>query len=410
MPKPSLNRSLGRTDAFSLLYALFKVVSSSQIRPIIPSTSELPSLKPTQNTTFQNESQSEIKDYPSKLESIPFNHSPPTSSFKVDETKKIVSIPALEKSPSHHLKKVKRFEKPKLLERESPVPVGRLERIFEFSTLGVSLASNLVAQKMKWKSLSSLDRKSTASLDQSNHSDSNFLNDETADKIVAKLSKMRGAALKLGQMLSIQDTPEMKQVASIFKRVQASADYMPQWQLEHILEHEWGLNWMDYFSEFSTVPFAAASIGQVHFAQLKETGEKVAVKIQYPGIEKSISSDLDNLYMLLSISSLLPKGLYLDNTIKVARKELAVECDYIHELEAMETFRDLILKSNLDSYFTIPKVFKKLSTKRILVSEFVEGVTIDKCEMLTQGQRDSVCKSNKKIGFLIFIVRLEIDY
>lgn len=287
------------------------------------------------------------------------------------------------------------FEKPKSLDRASRVPVGRLERMLEFTSLGFSLAGNLASKTLKRSS--------------SLASSSTLLTPETADKIVAKLSKMRGAALKLGQMLSIQDTEEMKEVAGIFKRVQANADYMPDWQLEQVLEDEWGSNWMqDKFSEFDRVPFAAASIGQVHFARLKDKNDKVAVKIQYPGIERSISSDLDNLYMLLSISALLPKGLYLDNTIKVARKELAVECDYVHELEAMEKFRSLLVDSKLDSVFTIPKVYKELSSRRILVSEFVEGHSIDKCDLLSQSERDLVRPyyfANESILILFFILQ-----
>lgn len=259
---------------------------------------------------------------------------------------------------------------PKVLERESRIPVGRMERMFEFGSLGVSVATNLVTRKLRTPSKNSI-----------------LADQKTADMIVAKLSKMRGAALKLGQMLSIQDTPEMKQVSQIFKRVQAQADYMPESQLGQVLVDQWGEEWIDKFTEFRMTPFAAASIGQVHFAILK-TGERVAVKIQYPGIERSISSDLDNLYMLLSVSSLLPKGLYLDNTVKVARKELGMECDYVHELEAMERFRGLLAKSRLDPYFQIPTVFREHSTSKILVSEFVQGETIDKCESLPQHTRD----------------------
>ena len=362
------NRSLISSDIAAILLALYRVsLAGSKAQQL-----------PTMNHNSGSSPQGPDPQFSSSLFKFQERDSSATATHRVVNpmaatplsTNTLINTQPLRPPPPP-------FEKPKSLDRASRVPVGRLERMLEFTSLGLSLAGNLATKNLK--------RSSSLS------SSSNLLTPETADKIVAKLSKMRGAALKLGQMLSIQDTEEMKEVAGIFKRVQANADYMPEWQLEQVLEDEWGSNWMqDKFSEFDSVPFAAASIGQVHFARLKNTNDKVAVKIQYPGIERSISSDLDNLYMLLSISALLPKGLYLDNTIKVARKELAVECDYVHELEAMEKFRSLLVDSKLDSVFTIPKVYKEHSSRRILVSEFVEGHSIDKCDSLSQSERDLV--------------------
>ena len=76
--------------------------------------------------------------------------------------------------------------------------------------------------------------------------------------------------------------------------IRQSADFMPFWQTEQVLKGDWGENYMDKFESFEKTPFAAASIGQVHMAILK-TGEKVAIKIQYPGVSQSIQSDIDNL-------------------------------------------------------------------------------------------------------------------
>ena len=97
------------------------------------------------------------------------------------------------------------------------------------------------------------------------------------------------------------------------------------------LKESMGEEYMKLFSQFDIKPFAAASIGQVHLAILKETNKKVAVKVQYPGVEKSIKSDIDNLMTLLSVANLLPKGLYVENVIKHVKVELFNECDYIRE-------------------------------------------------------------------------------
>ena len=99
-------------------------------------------------------------------------------------------------------------------------------------------------------------------------------------------------------MLSIQDDALLSPTLQrIFERVRQSADFMPFWQTEQVLKNDWGEDYMDKFESFEKTPFAAASIGQVHLAKLK-TGEKVAIKIQYPGVSQSIQSDIDNLMVI----------------------------------------------------------------------------------------------------------------
>lgn len=152
--------------------------------------------------------------------------------------------------------------------------------------------------------------------------------------------------------------------------------------------NEYGPEWEDLFQSFEKVPIQAASIGQVHKAILKN-GEHVVVKVQYPGVSQSIDSDLDNLMMMLTMSGFLPKGLYLENTVRVARVELKHECDYIREADCMIRFRSLISDAS-DIY--VPKVYKELSTKNVLVTEFVNGYTIDKASSLPQETRDRLGK------------------
>src|ERR1700753_3421963 len=165
-------------------------------------------------------------------------------------------------------------------------------------------------------------------------------------------------------------------INEVLQRVQDSADYMPSSQRDWVLAKNLGSEWRDLFSRFDEVPVAAASIGQVHRAVFNATGQEVAVKVQYPGVAKSIDSDLNNLSVLLTASRLLPKGLFLDKTIANARTELAWECDYILEAECGRRFEDLL--SDETDVFIVPKVYPEASGKQVLTMEFMEGVGVTK--------------------------------
>ena len=213
-----------------------------------------------------------------------------------------------------------------------------------------------------------------------------MLSSANMDRLVAKLSKMRGAALKLGQMVSFQDAKMLpKPIHDVLLRVQDSADYMPVSQRDSVIAGDLGFNWRELFQQFDEKPMAAASIGQVHGATLKD-GRRVAVKVQYPGVANSISSDLNNLSLLLTASRLLPKGLYLDKTIANARTELAWECDYIREAEGARRFKEL-LADDTDA-FTVPAIIDEASGRQVLTMEMMEGTAATKINDLTQEQRD----------------------
>ncbi|OMH82262.1 AarF domain-containing protein kinase 4 [Zancudomyces culisetae] len=168
---------------------------------------------------------------------------------------------------------------------------------------------------------------------------------------------------------------------------------MPQKQLYKVMEEQMGVEWESNFGSFDTIPFAAASIGQVHKATLsKDLAEKygfsdVAVKVQYPGVSKSIDSDLSNLQSLLHLSKLLPKGMYLENSIRVARKELAWECDYLREAECNRKFVDIFTGSTV---FKIPRVVNELSNSMVITTEFVNGDPISAVVNYDQETRDWV--------------------
>jgi aarF domain-containing kinase len=175
-------------------------------------------------------------------------------------------------------------------------------------------------------------------------------------------------------------------IHEVLQRVQDSADYMPASQRDRVLASNLGSEWRGLFSSFDEVPIAAASIGQVHRAVLKSTGQEVAVKVQYPGVSKSIDSDLNNLSILLTASRLLPAGLYLDKTIANARVELGWECDYLREAYWAERFRQAL--SDETDTFTVPAIIPEASGKEVLTAEMMHGIAVAKIPHLTQSERD----------------------
>ena len=131
---------------------------------------------------------------------------------------------------------------------------------------------------------------------------------------------------------------------------------------------------------------AAASIGQVHRATLLD-GRRVAMKIQYPGVARSINSDIDNLMRLARLTDVLPRGLYVEEAVRVAKAELALECDYRWEAAAQARFAELLAG---DDAFRVPAVVPELCTRAVMTSELVPGVPIDKAGALPQTERDRI--------------------
>lgn len=258
--------------------------------------------------------------------------------------------------------------------RESAVPSSRLSRIWNYGGLAAGMLGGAMSE--------SVSRAFGGSGE-----GSVLLSGRNMERLVAKLSRMRGAALKLGQMMSFQDTKMLPTpIQEVLQRVQDRADYMPAWQRDKVLMANLGPKWRELFAEFEEKPIAAASIGQVHKAVLKANGQRVAVKIQFPGVADSINSDLDNLSILLTATKLLPKGLYLNKTIDNARLELGWECDYVREAECATRYRQLL--GDNDDVFVVPTVYQEASGKQVLTMDWMDGVGVTRVASFTQDQRD----------------------
>eukprot|EP01061_Rhynchopus_euleeides_P023005 TRINITY_DN37496_c0_g1_i2.p1 TRINITY_DN37496_c0_g1~~TRINITY_DN37496_c0_g1_i2.p1 ORF type:complete len:585 (+),score=198.03 TRINITY_DN37496_c0_g1_i2:123-1757(+) len=221
------------------------------------------------------------------------------------------------------------------------------------------------------------------------------LSHKALDALVDRLCRMRGAALKLGQMLSIQDSKLVPpHVLQAFARVREQSYSMPQSQLRAMLESELGAGWESKFKAFNLTPVAAASLGQVHKATLPD-GRDVAVKVQFEGVSDSIASDVSNLRWLFSFG-ILPKGLYVDNVLRELQRELTRECDYIGEAERQTGYR-AALEADSEregglAMIRVPQVVEECTTRRVLTTEWVDGESAD-ClfeESLPQAERDAV--------------------
>jgi len=194
--------------------------------------------------------------------------------------------------------------------------------------------------------------------------------ESNAIRIFDSMSQMKGAFMKLGQMLSLQahtlPEPYLRRLADL----QWEAPPMHGTLMRMQFRNETGRSPEEVFDGFEREPFAAASLGQVHRARLK-SGEPVAVKIQYPGIDRSIDSDFANLKTMLSTIR-LSREQYGEvwNAVEEVRLHFHREVDYVQEADTIEEFRRL-LRDRDD--VRIPRVYRDFSTSRVLTMEFIEG-------------------------------------
>ncbi len=208
-----------------------------------------------------------------------------------------------------------------------------------------------------------------------------------ARRLTDELARMRGAAMKMGQLLSMETGDILpKELADVLARLRADAHMMPPSQLKRLLEAEYGAGFLKRFAKFDTRPVAAASIGQVHRAVTKD-GRTLALKIQYPGVRAAIDADVANLGALLKMSRLLPKDLALAPFLDEARRQLHEEADYTREAEQLRAFAALMAQ---DDGFAVPEVHADFCTAAILAMDFVESQPIETVENAGQSLRDDV--------------------
>src|SRR5690606_19378467 len=194
--------------------------------------------------------------------------------------------------------------------------------------------------------------------------------DRMAEDIVSTLGELKGAVMKVGQIASQTQDLLPKEFSQARQKLQKEAPPMPYEMIRQQILRELGSDPDVLFRRFDREPYAAASIGQVHRAQLQD-GQEVIVKVQYPGVDKSCDSDLKQLRLALKMGGLLkiPKEV-VDQLFEEIRLRLHEELDYENEARNIERFREF---HRHDEGVLIPAVIKQFSSRRILTLELVEG-------------------------------------
>ena len=201
---------------------------------------------------------------------------------------------------------------------------------------------------------------------------------------------LRGAAMKFGQLVSLDDSIILSpELSAIFAQLRSSGYSMTPSQLKKVLNENWGEGWLKNFKNFEVRPFAAASIGQVHKAILA-SGETVAIKVQFPGVKKSIDNDLNTLKFIMKNSGMLPANFPLEYYISQCGELLRQETDY--ELEAANINNFSKFLENF-SCLKVPKVYDELTTDQTITMSFLEGQELSSLVNFNQSKKDTISLS-----------------
>ncbi|GEM76191.1 ABC1 kinase family protein [Vibrio sagamiensis] len=269
--------------------------------------------------------------------------------------------------------------------KERNLPTNQALRLGKIASLATRVAGNMLAE-------------GTKQIVQGNKPKARdlLLTPQNITRLTEQLAHLRGAAMKLGQMLSMDSgdllVPEL---AILLSRLRSNADPMPAKQLSETLEKALGSHWKSEFLSFNFKPIASASIGQVHQAY-SEIGDKLAVKVQYPGIKKSINSDINNVGLLLKMVGLIPESVDIKLLLEEAKIQLHYEADYVREAEYIQRYRELL---NPYPQFKVPKTYPRSCSESVLTMSFTEGIAIEEATQFNQETRDFIMRNLMHLMF-----------
>ncbi|HHX8271142.1 TPA: ABC1 kinase family protein [Vibrio diabolicus] len=269
--------------------------------------------------------------------------------------------------------------------KERSLPTHRISRFSKFASLATRVAGNVIAEGTK--QIAKGNKPKAKDL---------LLTPQNIARLTDQLAHLRGAAMKLGQMLSMDAGDVLEpELAEILSRLRSNADPMPAKQLNGVMESSLGTSWKAEFLSFNFKPIASASIGQVHQAY-SDAGDNLAVKVQYPGIRKSIDSDVDNVGTLLKVVGLIPESVDYKGLLEEAKKQLHDEADYTREAQFAIRYHDALKEH---PHFVVPKIHTESCSDSVLAMEFIDGVPIEHIEHYDQSTRDFVMHSLLELLF-----------
>lgn len=269
--------------------------------------------------------------------------------------------------------------------KERSLPTHRISRFSKFASLATRVAGNVIAEGTK--QIAKGNKPKAKDL---------LLTPQNIARLTDQPAHLRGAAMKLGQMLSMDAGDVLEpELADILSRLRSDADPMPAKQLNAVMESSLGTNWKAEFLSFNFKPIASASIGQVHQAY-SDAGDNLAVKVQYPGIRKSIDSDVNNVGTLLKVVGLIPESVDYKGLLEEAKKQLHDEADYTREAQFAIRYHDALKEH---PHFVVPKIHTESCSDSVLAMEFIDGVPIEHIEHYDQSTRDFVMHSLLELLF-----------
>lgn len=210
--------------------------------------------------------------------------------------------------------------------------------------------------------------------------DRSAVHERSASRML-KLARKQGAVyVKIGQHVASMNHAVPPEYSTRLKLLEDRAAYRPYWQIERVVSRELGRGLKEVFHDFDRKPVAAASLAQVHFARL-QTGEEVAVKVQYPGLESLVSSDLTSIQMLSWLMSWVFPFFNMAWVVEQFRQNLTKELDFALEAESASRTASFFKG---DDRVAVPRVFNQHSTSRLLTMEYVNGFRVDDTELLAK--------------------------
>lgn len=261
-------------------------------------------------------------------------------------------------------------------DKGAAVPTGRVGRLLQFGGMASGIAGGVAAGGLR--AIAQGRRPDVAQL---------LLTPGNTLRLTNRLSHLRGAALKLGQMLSLDTGLVLPdELTAILAGLREDARPMPPQQLRSVLNDAWGEGWYSRFARFDVRPFAAASIGQVHRATTHD-GQNLAIKVQYPGVRASIDSDVDNMATLLRLPGLLPRDMDMTPIMTEAKRQLHAEADYLAEAQHLARFGAWLADSDT---FLLPDLHAPLCTRQVLAMSYVDSAPLDSLVTAPQDVRDRV--------------------